>query len=102
MPERKRLGQILVDLKVLSQSQVERVLQAARRRGDNVRFGRIAKDMGLVRDEHILAALAVQLQLLPHLADQPLTKVLQRLGDPRSAPPPVMATRSTPPRASLP
>ena len=53
-PERK-LGEILVDLRVLTHAEVERVLQALRRRLDHPKFGQVARDMGLLREEHVWA-----------------------------------------------
>ena len=59
MFDRRKLGEILVDLKVLTPLEVERVLEAMRRRHDRQKFGQMARDMSLVREEHVLAALAV-------------------------------------------
>ena len=41
MRERKKLGQILRDLQVLTDAEVERVLQAMRRRDDFTKFGQV-------------------------------------------------------------
>ena len=79
MYQRKRLGEILVDLQVLTTVEVERVLQAMRRRLDQTKFGQVARDMGLVREEHILAALAVQMELFPRIHDMSLNRLLDRL-----------------------
>lgn len=84
MYQRKRLGQILVDLQVLTTAEVERVLQAMRRRLDQTKFGQVARDMGLVREEHILAALAVQMELFPRIHDMSLSRLLDRLQAPAS------------------
>jgi hypothetical protein len=86
MLERNKLGSILVNLRVLTPAEVERVVQAMRRRRDQAKFGQVAKDMGLLREEHILAALAVQMQLFPGIQDLSLNRVLSRLQDPCPAP----------------
>jgi hypothetical protein len=78
---RQKLGEILVNLKVLSPTEVERVLEAMRRRRDRAKFGQIARDMGLVREEHILAALAVQMELFPNIHRLNLDQVLRLLQD---------------------
>ncbi|MBI3407511.1 MAG: hypothetical protein HY040_04045 [Planctomycetes bacterium] len=82
MVERKRIGEILVELRVLTPAQVDRVLEAKRRRHDHAKFGQVAREMGLLREEHILAALAVQLQLLPDIREMSLERILVRLQDP--------------------
>jgi len=80
--ENKRFGEILVDLKVLSRPEVDRVLQAMRCRRDQRKFGQVARDMGMVRDEHILAALAVQMELIPGISRMSLRSVLGQLQQP--------------------
>jgi hypothetical protein len=82
MRERKRLGEILRDLRVLTRVDIERVLDALRRRRDQVKFGQVARDMGLLRDEHILAALAVQMQMFPGIEDLSLRRLLECLQQP--------------------
>jgi hypothetical protein len=89
MRERDKLGTILVNLQVLTPAEVDRVVHALRRRGGQAKFGQVARDMGLVREEHILAALAVQMQLFPGIQDMSLNRVLSRLQDP--CPPPAGA-----------
>jgi hypothetical protein len=84
MPERKKLGEILVDLRVLTPAEVDRVLHALRRRGGNAKFGRVAREMGLLREEHILAALAVQMQMFPRIGELSLNRLLDRLQDPEA------------------
>jgi hypothetical protein len=79
MGSRKKLGEILVDLKVLRQSDVERVLHALDRRFDRQKFGEVARNMGLVTEEHILAALAVQMQLFRGIETWTLEQILNRL-----------------------
>jgi hypothetical protein len=91
MRDRKRLGDILVDLGVLTPAEVERVLEALRRRLGQGKFGQVAREMGLLREEHILAALAVQMEMFPGIAGLSLTRLFDRLQAP--APPPTVAAR---------
>lgn len=86
MFDRKKIGEILVQLGVLTPAEVERVLVAMRRRDDWAKFGQVAREMGLVREEHVLAALAVQMQLFPRIEDWSLPEVLDRLSTPPSKP----------------
>ena len=79
---RKKLGAILVDLGVLTSDQVDRVLVAIRRRGDRTKFGRVAREMGLLTEEHILAALAVQMEMFPGIQHLQLSRLMRRLRDP--------------------
>src|SRR5947209_14181657 len=46
---RKKLGEILVDLGVLTPLAVERILQAKRRSGCASKFGQLARKMGLLQ-----------------------------------------------------
>ena len=78
----KKLGEILVELKVLTPREVERVLEALRRRWQRQKFGQTARDMGLVTEEQVLAALAVQMNLFPGIQTMTLRKVLQELHAP--------------------
>ena len=82
MRERKKLGEILRDLQVLTDADIARVLEAVRRRRDQTKFGQVARDMGLLRDEHILAALAVQMQMFPGIQDWSLSRLLDCLQQP--------------------
>jgi len=75
----KKIGQILVDLKVLSRFDVDRILEALGRRRQRQKFGHMARDMGLAREEDILAALAVQMDLLPGIERLTLRQILQQL-----------------------
>jgi hypothetical protein len=75
----KKIGQILVDLKVLARSDVDRVLEAVRKQPRHQKFGQMARAMGLARDEEILAALAVQMELLPGIRQLNLRQILQQL-----------------------
>jgi hypothetical protein len=93
MLERDRLGEILVNLRVLTPAEVERVVFAMRRRHDQAKFGQVAREMGLVREEHVLAALAVQMQLFPGIQDMSLNRVLSRLQDPTPVAAPARAAR---------
>jgi hypothetical protein len=79
MAAAKKLGEILVDLRVLKYADVERVMTALRRRGGSMKFGEMARSMGLVREEHILAALAVQLGLLPSIQGLSVNRILTSL-----------------------
>src|SRR5947209_1243987 len=81
-PDRKKLGEILVDLRVLTPPEVDRVLHALRRRGGNAKFGRVAREMGLLREEHILAALAVQMQMFPRIGELSLPELMHKLRQP--------------------
>jgi hypothetical protein len=74
-----KLGEILVGLKVLSRFDVDRVLEAMRRCRRRQKFGQTARAMGLVGEEHILAALAVQMNLLPGIDRLSLHQVLDLL-----------------------
>jgi len=73
----KLLGEILVDLKSLNRVDRERVLAAMQRRRG--KFGQVAREMGLVREEDILAALAVQMELFPGVGRLTLDQILQVL-----------------------
>lgn len=101
MIENKRIGQILVDLQILTPAEVERVLDAMRRRNHRGKFGQVAREMNLLREEHILAALAVQMDLFPRAADMPLRRILGKLSDPVVTPLglPLRAARSRLPSA---
>ena len=79
MTERQRIGEILVHLKVLSRFDVDRVLEAMRRRRRRKKFGQTARDMGLLEEEHILAALAVQMNLVPGGERLSLGQILEHL-----------------------
>ena len=86
MLERQKIGEILVHLKVLSRSDVERVLEAMQRRRRRQKFGQTARDMNLIDEEHILAALAVQMNLFPgierlSLGQNPSALANRRVGD---------------------
>jgi hypothetical protein len=82
MRESRKIGEILVELQVLSPDTVRRILEAQKRRRGWIKFGQIGRDMGLLREEQILAALAVQLQLIPGIQQLSLKKILARLHEP--------------------
>lgn len=94
MYERKRIGEILADLGVLTPAEVERVVQALRRRPDISKFGQVAREMGLLREEHILAALAVQMELFPRIQEMSLKNLLGKLQTPPSRPLPLGKVRA--------
>jgi hypothetical protein len=75
----QKLGEILVKLKVLAKADVDRVLEAMRRRAQRQKFGQTARVMGLVTEEHILAALAVQMNLFPGIQRLGLAQILALL-----------------------
>lgn len=78
----RKLGEILVGLKVIHPLDVERVLEAMRRQRRQQKFGQTARAMGLVSEEHILAALAVQMNLFPGIERLSLQQVLSCLQAP--------------------
>jgi hypothetical protein len=77
--ESKKIGEILINLKVLSHFDVDRVLEAQQKRQRKVKFGQLARAMGLIAEDHILAAMAVQMQLLPGIERMSLAQILQHL-----------------------
>jgi hypothetical protein len=89
----KKLGEILVNLGVLTPAQVEQVLWALRRRTDRAKFGRVAREMGLTTEEAILAALAVQMEMFPGIENLSLVRLLSQLQQPPPPIPPSDGTR---------
>jgi hypothetical protein len=79
----RKIGEILVDLGVIKGPDVNRVLDALSRRLDKQKFGQMAQTMGLLREEHILAALAVQMDLFPGIDRMSLGQILNSLQDPK-------------------
>lgn len=79
MNQRQRLGEILLALQVLTAGEIDCVVEAMRRRRDRRKFGEVARDMGLLREEHILAALAVQMEMFPGVRDLSMRGLLDRL-----------------------
>ena len=67
---------------MLTSAEVDLVLQAMRRRRDQNKFGQVARDMGLLREEHILAALAVQMEMFPGIQNLSMNGLLARLQAP--------------------
>ena len=79
----RKIGEILVDLGVIKGNDVNRVLDALSRRLDRQKFGQMAQTMGLLREEHILAALAVQMDLFPGIDRMSIHQILSSLQDPK-------------------
>jgi predicted type IV restriction endonuclease len=79
MPERRKIGEILVQLKAMSRSDVDRVLEAMQKRQRRQKFGQTACDMGLLDEEHIFVALAVQMQLFPGVERLSVHQILKYL-----------------------
>ena len=79
----RKIGEILVDLGVIKTHDVNRVLDALSRRLDRQKFGQMAQTMGLLREEHILAALPVQMDLFPGIDQMSLAQILSSLQDPK-------------------
>jgi hypothetical protein len=75
----QKLGEILLRLKVLSRVDRDRVLETLRRSGRRQKFGQAARAMGLVNEEHILAALTVQMNLFPGVQEMTLQQILEYL-----------------------
>jgi hypothetical protein len=85
MPEQQKIGEILVRLRAMNRLDVERVLAAMQRRNRRQKFGQTARDMGLIDEEHILAALAVQMKLIPGVERMSFGQILQFLQTAESA-----------------
>jgi predicted type IV restriction endonuclease len=79
MPERRKIGEILVQLKAMSRSDVDRVLEAMEKRSRRQKFGQTACDMGLLDEEHIFVALAVQMNLFPGVERLSVDQILRYL-----------------------
>lgn len=79
MRTEQKLGEILVRLKVLSRYDLDCVVQAMQRLGRRQKFGQMARAMGLITEEHILAALAVQMNLFPGIERMTLQQILDYL-----------------------
>jgi hypothetical protein len=76
MHAEQKLGEILIRLKVLNRSDFDRVMEVLRRSERRQKFGQVARAMGLVTEEHILAALAVQMELFPGIHRMTLDEIL--------------------------
>ncbi len=85
MPEQQKIGEILVRLRAMNRLDVERVLAAMQRRNRRQKFGQTARDMGLIDEEHILSALAVQMKLIPGVERMSFGQILQFLQTAESA-----------------
>ncbi|HWG41660.1 MAG TPA: hypothetical protein VN688_02660 [Gemmataceae bacterium] len=79
MRSEQKLGEILVHLKLLNRYDLDRVLEATRRLERRQKFGQIARSMGLLNEEHILAALAVQMNLFPGVQRMTFQQILEYL-----------------------
>jgi hypothetical protein len=79
MRTEQKLGEILIRLKVINRIDFDRVMETLRRSERRQKFGQVARAMGLVREEHILAALAVQTKLFPGIEQMTLEQILEYL-----------------------
>jgi hypothetical protein len=79
MQERRKIGDILVQLKAMSRSDADRVLEAMQKRLRRQKFGQTARDMGLLDEEQIFAALAVQMDLFPGVERLSVNQILEYL-----------------------
>jgi hypothetical protein len=79
MRAEQKLGEILVRLKAIHRFDLDRVLEAMRRLKRRQKFGQTARAMGLITEEHILAALAVQMNLFPGVERMTLHQILEYL-----------------------
>lgn len=79
MHAEQKLGEILIRLKVLNRIDFDRVMEVLRRSERRQKFGQVARAMGLVTEEHILAALAVQMELFPGIHRMSLDEILEYL-----------------------
>lgn len=75
----QKLGEILLRLKVINRVDLDRILEALWRSGRRYKFGQVARTMGLISEEHILAALAVQSKLFPGIEWMTLEQILDYL-----------------------
>ncbi len=77
--DQKKLGEILMDLKLLKHRDIDRILEALKKCSRRQKFGQMARDMGLIDEEHILAALSVQMDLFPGIHRLTLAQILNQL-----------------------
>ena len=75
----QKFGEILMRLKVLNRIDRDRILETLRRSARRQKFGQVARSMGLATEEHILAALAVQMNLFPGVEWMTLEQILEYL-----------------------
>lgn len=79
MHTEQKLGEILIRLKIINRVDLDRVMESMRRSGRRHKFGQVARAMGLISEEHILAALAVQSKLFPGVEEMTLDQILEYL-----------------------
>jgi hypothetical protein len=79
MGTEQKIGEILLRLKIINRVDLDRVLETLRRGGRRQKFGQVARAMGLLSEEHILAALAVQSKLFPGVEWMTLDEILEYL-----------------------
>lgn len=79
MGTEQKLGEILVRLQALNRIDRDRVLEVMKRVDRRQKFGQTARAMGLIKEEHILAALAVQMDLFPGVGQMSLVQILDFL-----------------------
>lgn len=79
MHTEQKIGEILLRLKVINRFDFERVMETLRRSERRQKFGQVARAMGLISEEHILAALAVQMKLFPGVELMTLDQILEYL-----------------------
>ena len=63
----------------MSRSDADRVLEAMQKRLRRQKFGQTARDMGLLDEEQIFAALAVQMDLFPGVERLSVNQILEYL-----------------------
>lgn len=79
MRTEQKIGEILLRLKIMNRVDLDRVLETLRRSTRRQKFGQVARAMGLLSEEHILAALAVQSRLFPGVELMSLEQILEFL-----------------------
>lgn len=79
MSEEQKFGEILLRLKVLNRADRDRVLETLRVGRRRQKFGQAARAMGLITEEQVLAALAVQMNLFPGVQWMTLEQILEYL-----------------------
>ncbi len=79
MHTEQKIGEILLRLKVITRFDFDRVMETLRRSERKQKFGQVARAMGLISEEHILAALAVQTKLFPGVEFMTLDQILDYL-----------------------
>jgi hypothetical protein len=79
MHTEQKIGEILLRLKVITRFDFDRVMETLRRSERKQKFGQVARAMGLISEEHILAALAVQTKLFAGVEFMTLDQILEYL-----------------------